>query len=83
MKKLKNQSKFNFVASLNFLIFLFVLVFSSCQETKEISPNEDALEKQEAFNQMAKILENKYFITSKMLNEDDFSFQFPDGRVLT
>lgn len=83
MKRPKNQCKFNFVASLKFLIFLFVLVFSSCQETKEISPNEDALEKQEAFNQMAKILENKYFITSKMLNEDDFSFQFPDGRVLT
>ncbi len=76
MKRLKNQSKFNFVTSLKFLIFLFVLVFSGCQETKEISPNEDALEKQEAFNQMAKILEKKYFITSKMLMRLIFHFSF-------
>lgn len=82
MKTQKGQSKFNFVASLKFLIFLFVLVFSSCQETNEIAPNEDALEKQEAFNQVAKNLEKKYFIFSKRLNENDFSFQFPDGRVL-
>ena len=82
MKRPKNQSKFNFVASLKFLIFLFVLVFSSCQERNELAPNENALEKQEAFNQIAKNLEKKYFIISKRLNENDFSFQFPDGRVL-
>ncbi len=27
-------------------------------------------------------MEKKYFIISKRLNENDFSFQFPDGRVL-
>ncbi len=82
MKTQKRQSKFNFVASLKFLIFLFVLVLSSCQETDETAPNDDGLEKQEAFNQVAKNLEKKYFIISKRLNENDFSFQFPDGRVL-
>ena len=82
MKTQKGQSKFYFVTSLKFLIFLFVLVFSSCQETSEIAPNDDGLEKQVAFNQVAKILEKKYLIVSKRLNENDFSFQFPDGRVL-
>jgi hypothetical protein len=82
MKTQKGQSKFNFVTSLKFLIFLFVLVFSSCQETSEIAPNDDGLEKQVAFNQVAKILEKKYLIVSKRLSENDFSFQFPDGRVL-
>jgi len=82
MKTQKRQSKFNFVASLKFLIFLFVLVLSSCQETDESAPNDDGLEKQSAFNEVAKNLEKKYFIISKRLNENDFSFQFPDGRVL-
>ena len=71
MKTQKRQSKFNFVASLKFLISLFVLVLSSCQETNEIAPNDDALEKQEALNQVAKTLEKKYLIVSKRLNENE------------
>lgn len=28
-------------------------------------------------------MENKYFITSTWVNEDEYSFRFPDGRILS
>ncbi len=83
MKTPKHQNNFNLLSSLKILIILFVIVFSSCQESSELAPNDDVLKKKEAFNQVAEILQNKYFITSTWVNEDEYSFRFPDGRILS